>query len=42
MEGCERTAEYMSGWDCPPIGKSMLVSRDGGHSWSEVGQPVLR
>ena len=42
MEGCEHTAEYKSDWDCPPIGNSMLISRDGGHSWSQVGKPVIR
>jgi len=42
IEGCEHMAAYKSDWDCPPIGNSMLVSRDGGHSWSQVGKPLLR
>ena len=42
IEGCEHTAAYKSDWDCPPIGNSLLVSRDGGHSWSQVGKPLLR
>lgn len=39
MEGCEHAAAYKSDWDCPPIGNSMLVCRDGGHSWTQVGPP---
>jgi photosystem II stability/assembly factor-like uncharacterized protein len=42
IEGCEHSAAYKSDWDCPPIGNSMLVSRDGGHSWSQVGKPLLK
>jgi photosystem II stability/assembly factor-like uncharacterized protein len=42
IEGCEHTAAYKSDWDCPPIGNSILVSRDAGHSWSQVGKPLLR
>lgn len=42
IQGCEHTADYKSDWDCPPIGDSMLVSRDGGHSWSQVEKPPLR
>lgn len=42
IEGCEHTAEYKSDWDCPPIGNSMLVSRDAGRTWSDVEKPVLR
>ena len=42
IQGCEHSADYKSDWDCPPIGSSMLVSGDGGHSWSQVGKPLLR
>lgn len=42
IQGCEHNAEYMSDWDCPPIGNSMFISRDGGRTWGTTSKPTLR
>jgi photosystem II stability/assembly factor-like uncharacterized protein len=41
MEGCTHVGTDASEWDCPPYLLPLLMSRDGGVTWTDIAKPVL-